>query len=65
MAMGRPKATLVLDTELRGQLQNLVTFNRASFFFDNGRPHGMTYDVLVDFEPNSDHPRGYGERSRL
>ena len=31
--MGRPKATLVLETELRGQLENLVTFNRASFLF--------------------------------
>lgn len=28
----------------------LVTFNRASFFFDNGRPRGMTYYALVDFE---------------
>ena len=27
-----------------------VTFNRTSFFFDNGRPRGMTYDALMDFE---------------
>jgi len=34
----------------RRVVRALVTFNRASFFFDNGRPRGMTYDTLVDFE---------------
>jgi membrane-bound lytic murein transglycosylase MltF len=28
----------------------LVSFNKSGFFFDNGRPRGMTYDALLDFE---------------
>jgi len=34
----------------RRVVRGLVTFNRASFFFDNGRFRGMTYDALMDFE---------------
>jgi hypothetical protein len=28
----------------------LVSFNKTTFFFDNERPRGMTYDALVEFE---------------
>ena len=28
----------------------LVSLSRTSFFFDNGRPRGMTYDALAEFE---------------
>lgn len=38
------------EMDQRRVVRALVTFNRASFFFDNGRPRGMTYDQLVDFE---------------
>ena len=38
------------EMDQRRVVRALVTFNRASFFFDNGRPRGMTYDWLVDFE---------------
>ena len=38
------------EMDQRRIVRALVTFNRASFFFDNGRPRGMTYDALVDFE---------------
>jgi len=38
------------EMDQRRVVRVLVTFNRASFFFDNGRPRGMTYDALVDFE---------------
>jgi membrane-bound lytic murein transglycosylase MltF len=38
------------EMDQRRVVRALVTFNRASFFFDNGRPRGMTYDALVDFE---------------
>ncbi|HTA56804.1 MAG TPA: transglycosylase SLT domain-containing protein [Candidatus Baltobacteraceae bacterium] len=38
------------EMDHRRVVRALVTFNRASFFFDNGRPRGMTYDALVDFE---------------
>src|ERR1700746_1150745 len=38
------------EMDKRRVVRALVTFNRASFFFDNGRPRGMTYDALVDFE---------------
>ncbi|HTT20767.1 MAG TPA: transporter substrate-binding domain-containing protein, partial [Candidatus Sulfotelmatobacter sp.] len=38
------------EMDQRRVVRALVTFNRASFFFDNGRPRGMTYDTLVDFE---------------
>ena len=38
------------EMDQRRIVRALVTFNRASFLFDNGRPRGMTYDELVDFE---------------
>jgi membrane-bound lytic murein transglycosylase MltF len=38
------------EMDQRRVVRALVPFNRASFFFDNGRPRGMTYDALVDFE---------------
>lgn len=38
------------EMDQRRIVRALVTFNRASFFFDNGRPRGMTYDELADFE---------------
>jgi hypothetical protein len=38
------------EMDQRRVVRALVTFNRASFFFDNGRPRGMTYVALVDFE---------------
>src|SRR6516162_3824488 len=38
------------EMDKRRVVRALVTFNRASFFFDNGRPRGMTYDALMDFE---------------
>src|SRR5215470_8128822 len=38
------------EMDRRRVVRALVTFNRASFFFDNGRPRGMTYDALTDFE---------------
>ena len=34
----------------RRVIRALVTFNRTSFFFDNGRPRGVSYDALMDFE---------------
>ena len=33
------------EMDKRRVVRALVTFNRASFFFDNGRPRGMTYDA--------------------
>jgi membrane-bound lytic murein transglycosylase MltF len=38
------------EMDQRRVVRALVTFNRASFFFDNGRPRGLTYDELLDFE---------------
>jgi len=38
------------EMDKRRVVRALVTFNRASFFFDNGRPRGMTYDALIDLE---------------
>jgi len=38
------------EMDRRRVVRALVTFNRASFFFDNGRPRGMTYDALTEFE---------------
>jgi hypothetical protein len=32
------------------EVRALVSFNKAGFFFDKGRPRGMTYDALLDFE---------------
>jgi membrane-bound lytic murein transglycosylase MltF len=38
------------DMDRRRVVRALVYFNRSSFFFDNGRPRGMSYDALRDFE---------------
>lgn len=38
------------EMDKRGMVRALVTFNKVGFFFDNGRPRGMTYDALLDFE---------------
>jgi membrane-bound lytic murein transglycosylase MltF len=38
------------EMDKRRVVRALVTFNRASFFFDKGRPRGITYDALMDFE---------------
>jgi len=38
------------EMDKRRVVRALVTFNRASYFFDNGRPRGMTYDALMEFE---------------
>src|SRR5262249_34160108 len=38
------------EMDKRRVVRALVTFNRASFFCDNGRPRGMTYDALIDLE---------------
>jgi membrane-bound lytic murein transglycosylase MltF len=34
----------------RREVRALVSLSRTTFFFDNGRPRGMTYDALVEFE---------------
>lgn len=38
------------EIEKRRVVRALVVFNRVSFFFDKGRPRGMAYDALMDFE---------------
>ena len=38
------------EMDKRRQLRALVSLNKTTFFFDNGRPRGMTYDALVEFE---------------
>jgi membrane-bound lytic murein transglycosylase MltF len=38
------------EMDKRRLVRALVSFNKTSFFFDNGRPRGMTYDALMDFE---------------
>jgi membrane-bound lytic murein transglycosylase MltF len=38
------------EMDKRRVVRALVSFNKASFFFDNGRPRGMSYDALADFE---------------
>ena len=38
------------EMDKRGRVRALVSFNKVGFFFDNGRPRGMTYDALMDFE---------------
>ena len=38
------------EMDKRRVVRALVSFNKVSFFFDNGRPRGMVYDALVDFE---------------
>ena len=38
------------EMDKRRMVRALVSFNKVSFFFDNGRPRGMAYDALLDFE---------------
>ena len=38
------------EMEKRRTVRALVCFNKTGFFFDKGRPRGMTYDALRDFE---------------
>lgn len=38
------------EMDKRRVVRALVSLSRTSFFFDNGRPRGMTYDALVEFE---------------
>jgi membrane-bound lytic murein transglycosylase MltF len=38
------------EMDKRRVVRALVNFNKTSFFFDNGRPRGMSYDALMDFE---------------
>ena len=38
------------EMDKRRVVRALVTYNRASFFYDNGRPRGMAYDALTEFE---------------
>ena len=56
------------EMDQRRVVRALVTFNRASFFFDNGRPRGMTYNALVDFEKFLNrklHPRDTTGKERI
>ena len=34
----------------RRQIRALVSLSKTTFFYDNGRPRGMAYDALVEFE---------------
>ena len=34
----------------RGQIRVLVVYSKTFFFFDRGRPRGITYDALQEFE---------------
>lgn len=38
------------EMDKRREVRALVSLSKTTFFFDNGRPRGMTYDALVDFE---------------
>jgi membrane-bound lytic murein transglycosylase MltF len=38
------------EMDKRRMVRALVSFNKTGFFFDKGRPRGMTYDALLDFE---------------
>jgi membrane-bound lytic murein transglycosylase MltF len=38
------------EMDKRRVVRALVSFNKTGFFFDNGRPRGMTYDALLEFE---------------
>jgi len=38
------------EMDKRRVVRALVSFNRVSFFFDNGRPRGMAYDALMDLQ---------------
>jgi membrane-bound lytic murein transglycosylase MltF len=39
----------------RRQIRALVSLSQTTFFFDNGRPRGMTYDALMEFEKFLNH----------
>lgn len=38
------------EMEKRRVVRALVSFNRVGFFYDNGRPRGMSYDALMDLQ---------------
>jgi membrane-bound lytic murein transglycosylase MltF len=38
------------EMDKRRMVRTLVSFDKSGFFFDKGRPRGMTYDALLDFE---------------
>ena len=38
------------EMDKHGVVRALVSFNKIGFFFDNGRPRGMSYDALMDFQ---------------
>jgi len=38
------------EMDKRRMVRALVAFNKTSFFFDNGRPRGMTYDALMELQ---------------
>jgi membrane-bound lytic murein transglycosylase MltF len=38
------------EMDKRRVVRALVSFNKTGFFFDNGRPRGMSYDALMDFQ---------------
>ena len=38
------------EMDKRRMVRALVAFNKVGFFFDNGRPRGMTYDALMDLQ---------------
>ena len=38
------------EMDKRREVRALVSLNKTTFFFDNGRPRGMAYDALVEFE---------------
>ena len=45
-----PQKGDIEEMDKRRQVRALVMLDKTSFFFDNGRPRGMTYDALVEFE---------------
>jgi ABC-type amino acid transport substrate-binding protein len=38
------------EMDKRRVVRALVSFNKTGLFFDNGRPRGMSYDPLMDFQ---------------
>jgi membrane-bound lytic murein transglycosylase MltF len=38
------------EMDKHGVVRALVSFNKTGFFFDDGRPRGMSYDALMDFQ---------------
>jgi membrane-bound lytic murein transglycosylase MltF len=51
------------EMDKRRQLRALVSLNKTTFFFDNGRPRGMTYDALVEFENFINHKLHSNDRT--